>query len=106
MRSSRAIYQRCGRLCDVVTADMERFEAGPFTERVLDSVRVLRREIMPVFSRRVSDMIRVRRGGGLDYCCNLTLSMIIIFRMHEIRRKLTKMTLSTLVGWCMMVFGT
>ena len=107
MRSSRAIYQRCGRLCDVVTADMERFEAGPFTERVLDSVRVLRREIMPVFSRRVSDMIRVRRGGGLGYCSNLTLYLcIIIFRMHEIRRKLTKMTLSTRVGWCTMVFGT
>ena len=67
MRSSRAIYQRCGRLCDVVTADMERFEAGPFTERVLDSVRVLRREIMPVFSRRVSDMIRVRRVGGIGH---------------------------------------
>ena len=77
VRSSRAIYQRCGRLCDVVTADMERFEAGPFTERVLDSVRVLRREIMPVFSRRVSDMIRVRRGGGWGYCCcNLTLSKV------------------------------
>ena len=38
-RSSRAIYQRCGRLCDVVTADMERYEQGVFTERVLDAVR-------------------------------------------------------------------
>merc|ERR1719471_1484124 len=26
IRSSRAIYQRCGRLCDVVTADMDRYE--------------------------------------------------------------------------------
>ena len=59
IRSSRAIYQRCGRLCDVVTVDMERFEPGMFTDRVLGSVRVLRREIMPVFSRRVSEMIRV-----------------------------------------------
>ena len=59
IRSSRAIYQRCGRLCDVVTVDMERFEPGMSTDRVLGSVRVLRREIMPVFSRRVSEMIRV-----------------------------------------------
>ena len=40
---------------------MERFEPGVFTDRVLESVRVLRREIMPVFSRRVSEMIRVMR---------------------------------------------
>ena len=38
---------------------MERFEPGMFTDRVLGSVRVLRRELMPVFSRRVSEMIRV-----------------------------------------------
>ena len=43
----------------MVTVDMERFEPGMFTDRVLGSVRVLRREIMPVFSRRVSEMIRV-----------------------------------------------
>ena len=59
VRSSRAIYQRCGRLCDVVSVDMERWEPGMFTDRVIGSVRLLRREIMPVFSRRVSEMIRV-----------------------------------------------
>ena len=56
---SRAIYQRCGRLCDVVTADMERFEPGVFTQRVLESVRVLRQDIMMLFSRRVSEIIKV-----------------------------------------------
>ena len=58
-RSSRSIYQRCGRLCDVVTADMERYEQGVFTDRVLEAVRVLRRDIMTVFSKRVTEMIRV-----------------------------------------------
>ena len=59
---------------------MERFEPGIFTDRVLESVRVLRREIMPVFSRRVSEMIRVMRRkmiksfsvelGSLKFCVN------------------------------------
>ena len=62
IRSSRAIYQRCGRLCDVVTADMDRYEPGLYTDRVLEAVRLLRREIMATFSRRVSDMIREARN--------------------------------------------
>ena len=56
---SRAIYQRCGRLCDVVTADMENFEPGVFTSRVLESVRVLRQDIMVLFSKRVSEIMKV-----------------------------------------------
>ena len=75
---SRAIYQRCGRLCDVVTADMERFEPGLFTERVLQSVRILRQDIMSVFSKRVSEMIKVTLNNiltvklRLDFQCART----------------------------------
>jgi len=57
-RYSRAIYQRCGRLCDVVSADMERFEQGLYTDKVIEAVQILRQELMPIFSRRVSDTIR------------------------------------------------
>ena len=38
---------------------MERFEPGVFTQRVLESVRVLRQDIMMLFSRRVSEIIKV-----------------------------------------------
>ena len=62
VRCSRAIYQRCGRLCDVVTADMERYEPGLYTDRVLEAVTVLRREVMVTFSKRVSEMIREARN--------------------------------------------
>ena len=62
IRCSRAIYQRCGRLCDVVTADMERYEPGLYTDRVLEAVTVLRREVMVTFSKRVSEMIREARN--------------------------------------------
>merc|ERR1711962_22201 len=34
---ARAIYQRSGRLCDVVTGDMERYEPGLYTEKALKS---------------------------------------------------------------------
>ena len=63
VNSSRAIYQRCGRLCDLVTADMERYEPGVFTDRVLEAVRMLRKDIMTVFSRRVSEMIKNARNN-------------------------------------------
>ena len=39
---------------------MERFEPGVFTTRVLEAVRVLRLDIMVVFSKRVSEVIKVR----------------------------------------------
>ena len=57
-RYSRAIYQRCGRLCDVVSADMERYEPGLYTDRVIEAVKILRKELMPIFSRKVSDTIK------------------------------------------------
>ena len=57
-RYSRAIYQRCGRLCDVVSADMERYEPGLYTDRVCEAVKILRYELMPIFSKRVSETIK------------------------------------------------
>ena len=39
---------------------MENFEPGVFTLRVLESVRVLRQDIMLLFSKRVSEIIKVR----------------------------------------------
>ena len=47
---------------------MERFEPGVFTHRVLESVRVLRLDIMVVFSKRVSEMIKVGAVRDQRYC--------------------------------------
>ena len=79
---------------------MERFEPGMFTDRVLGSVRVLRREIMPVFSRRVSEMIRV----SIELYANVLLEILMYtkFRMRKTSRTLTRMTSLMRVGWCMM----
>ena len=47
---------------------MERFEPGVFTHRVLESVRVLRLDIMVVFSKRVSEIIKVGAVRDQRYC--------------------------------------
>ena len=41
-RTAGAIRGRSGRVIDVVTAEMEKYEPGEYTEGVLESVRVLR----------------------------------------------------------------
>ena len=40
-RSANAIRGRCGRICGVVTAEMDNYEPGYYTERVLDTVGLL-----------------------------------------------------------------
>ena len=80
--NSRTIYQRSGRLCDVVAADMDRYEPGLYTDKVdcwgsfsfptfsyrpwqvLEAVKVLRQELMPVFTRAVCHTIKALRNGG------------------------------------------
>jgi len=62
--NSRAIYQRSGRLCDVVAADMDRYEPGLYTEKVMEAVRVLRLEVMPVFTKAVCQTIKALRAGA------------------------------------------
>lgn len=41
-RTAGAIRGRCGRVCDVVATEMMNYEPGPYTERVMEAVIVLR----------------------------------------------------------------
>ena len=43
-RTAGAIRGRTERVIDVVTAEMEKYEAGEYTEAVLDGVRTLREQ--------------------------------------------------------------
>jgi catenin alpha len=45
-RTAGAIRGRCGRLCNVVATEMMNFEPGPYTERVMEAVLVLRDQSM------------------------------------------------------------
>ncbi|CAF1434241.1 unnamed protein product [Adineta ricciae] len=52
-RTAGAIRGRAGRVIDVVTSEMEKYEPGEYTEGVMESVRVLRDQITPSFADRV-----------------------------------------------------
>ena len=43
-RTAGAIRGRCARVCNVVTAEMENCQPGVYTDRVMDSVTMLREQ--------------------------------------------------------------
>ncbi|CAF1228964.1 unnamed protein product [Adineta steineri] len=64
-RTAGAIRGRSGRVIDVVTSEMEKYEPGEYTEGVMESIRVLRDQIMPCFVERIKiaiDTLRMRSG--------------------------------------------
>ena len=56
-RTAGAIRGRSGRICGVVTAEMDNYEPGYYTERVLDTVGLLSGQVMPNFASRVENVI-------------------------------------------------
>ena len=62
-RTAGAIRGRCGRICAVVTAEMDNFEPGYYTERVLDSVDLLSRTVLPNFAEKVENAVTLMSTG-------------------------------------------
>ncbi|CAF2495810.1 unnamed protein product [Rotaria sp. Silwood2] len=60
-RTAGAIRGRSGRVIDVVTSEMEKYEPGEYTDSVMESVRVLRDQIMPSFAERIKMAIDTLR---------------------------------------------
>ncbi|CAF0748466.1 unnamed protein product [Rotaria sordida] len=60
-RTAGAIRGRSGRVIDVVTSEMEKYEPGEYTDSVMESVRVLRDQIMPSFAERIKIAIDTLR---------------------------------------------
>ncbi|UJR28554.1 hypothetical protein I4U23_009788 [Adineta vaga] len=74
-RTAGAIRGRAGRVIDVVTSEMEKYEPGEYTEGVIESIRVLRDQIMPIFADRIRmaiDALRTKSGGYDDGKLELT----------------------------------
>jgi len=63
-RTAGAIRGRCGRVCAVVTAEMDNYEPGYYTERVLDTVGLLSGQVMPNFAAKVESVIAFSSGQG------------------------------------------
>merc|ERR1712226_1470350 len=53
-----AIRGRSGRICNVVEAEMDNYEPGLYTERVLEAVKLLTQRVMPNFANKVEGAVK------------------------------------------------
>ena len=58
-RTANVIRGRSARVCNVVAAEMDNYEPGLYTERVLEAVQCLRDQIMSNFAERVSIAVNI-----------------------------------------------
>ena len=56
-RIAGTIRGRSTRISDVVSAEMDNYEPGYYTEKVLEAVKVLRNEFIPMFNNQVKKFI-------------------------------------------------
>ena len=49
---------RSNRLCNVIDAEMDNYEPGPYTERVRDAVKLLGQNVLPNFANKVDGAIK------------------------------------------------
>ncbi|BFY98742.1 hypothetical protein BsWGS_01782 [Bradybaena similaris] len=56
-RTAGAIRGRSTRVCNVVVAEMDSYEPGQYTERVMEAVVMLRDQIMPNFAEKVENAV-------------------------------------------------
>jgi len=61
-RTSESIRGRSHRICNVVSSEMDNYEPGFYTERVLEAIRLLRDCVMPNFAQKVD---QAAEEGGL-----------------------------------------
>ena len=88
-RIAGAIQGRSKRIGDVVGAEMDNYEPGLYTERVLEAIRVLRGEIVPNFSSKVKDALRAIDSSsptGVDENEFIDASRLVYDGVREVRR--------------------
>merc|ERR1719186_1502182 len=88
-RIAGAIRGRSGRISGVVAAEMENYEPGLYTERVLEAIRILRSEVMPNFSHRVENAVEALTSepqGAVDENEFIDASRLVYDGVREIRR--------------------
>ena len=57
-RIAGTIRGRSTRISDVVSAEMDNYEPGYYTEKVLEAVKVLRNEFIPMFNNQVKGSLK------------------------------------------------
>ncbi|KAK7790187.1 hypothetical protein R5R35_002960 [Gryllus longicercus] len=88
-RTAGAIRGRSSRVCNVVGAEMDNYEPGIYTERVLEAVKVLRDQVMPNFAQRVEvavDALSSNPPKDVDENEFIDASRLVYDGVREIRR--------------------
>lgn len=88
-RTAGAIRGRSARVANVVTAEMDNYEPGIYTERVLEAIKVLREQVMPNFAQRVEvavDALSSNPPKDVDENEFIDASRLVYDGVREIRR--------------------
>nr|XP_018896705.1 PREDICTED: catenin alpha isoform X2 [Bemisia tabaci] len=88
-RTAGAIRGRSARVCNVVTAEMDNYEPGIYTERVIEAIKVLRDQVMPNFAQRVEvavDALSSNPAKDVDENEFIDASRLVYDGVREIRR--------------------
>ena len=65
-RTAGAIRGRSDRICNVVASEMDNYEPGLYTERVLEAVRLLSTGMMPNFAQKTDGVVDLLGRGKED----------------------------------------
>lgn len=88
-RTAGAIRGRSARVANVVGQEMDNYEPGIYTERVLEAVKVLRDQVMPNFAQRVEiavDALSSNPAKEVDENEFIDASRLVYDGVREIRR--------------------
>ncbi|KAK3931570.1 Catenin alpha [Frankliniella fusca] len=88
-RTAGAIRGRSARVANVVGQEMDNYEPGIYTERVLEAVKVLRDQVMPNFAQRVEiavDALSCNPAKEVDENEFIDASRLVYDGVREIRR--------------------
>ncbi len=87
-RTAGAIRGRSGRICGVVASEMDNYEPGFYTERVLEAVKLLSDRVMPNFASKVEGAVGGLGQGekGVDENEFIDATRLVYDGVREIRR--------------------
>ena len=88
-RTAGAIRGRSARVCNVVSAEMDNYEPGEYTERVMEAVMILRDQVMSTFANKVENAVDALTSQPLrevDENEFIDASRLVYDGVREIRR--------------------
>lgn len=93
-RTAGAIRGRSGRICNVVEAEMDNYEPGLYTERVLEAIKLLSDRVMPNFAQKVENAVETmemnkageENGVQVDENDFIDATRLVYDGVREIRR--------------------